>query len=188
MQDSIRCKLILESCLWPLIGGIKLVERKKNIEDILAQMRSCWDGDLAAAETVKRLFRARDLFFSDAKVVMEQIDLSVGEFDALASLRLQGAPYEQTPSNICQANLVSSGGLTKVLNNLEKRGLISRRQCADDQRSRLVKLTPKGKKLIDESLETVLARHEKQLAEALSEDERQTLNQLLRKLNQVEMQ
>lgn len=156
----------------------------KNIEDILEQMRSCWEGDLAAAETVKRLFRVRELFFSNAKSVMEQFELNLGEFDALASLRLQGEPYEQTPSNICQANLVSSGGLTKVLNSLEKKGLISRRQCADDQRSRLVKLTTKGKKLINEALKIVLAKHEKQLSNALSPDERETLNKLLMKLNQ----
>lgn len=161
-----------------------MADRIKNIEEILEQMRCCWEGDLAAAETIKRLFRARELFFSDAKIVMEQLNLNVGEFDALASLRLQGAPYEQTPSNICQANLVSSGGLTKVLNNLEKRGMISRRQCADDQRSRLVKLTDTGKKLIDKGLEVVLARHEKQLSDALSKDERETLNKLLMKLNQ----
>ncbi|AFI85688.1 MarR family winged helix-turn-helix transcriptional regulator [Methylophaga nitratireducenticrescens] len=162
-----------------------MADRILNIEEILEQMRCCWKGDIAAAETVKRLFRARELFFSDAKIVMEQFNLSVGEFDALASLRLQGAPYEQTPSNICQANMVSSGGLTKVLNSLEKNGLINRRQCADDQRSRLVKLTDKGKKLIDEALEIVLTRHEKQLSDALSSDERETLNKLLMKLNQA---
>jgi len=164
-----------------------LAERIVNIEEILDQMRLCWKADLAAAETVKRLSRAQELFFSDAKIVMKQFNLNVGEFDALASLRLQGAPYEQTPSNICQANLVSSGGLTKVLNNLEKNGLISRRQCTDDQRSRLVKLTENGRKLIDEALEIVLARHEKQLREALSTDERETLNKLLMKLNQASL-
>lgn len=162
-----------------------MADRIINIEEILDQMRSCWQEDLAAAETVKRLFRARELFFADAKIVMEQFNLNVGEFDALASLRLQGQPYEQTPSNICQANMVSSGGLTKVLNSLEKNGFISRRQCADDQRSRLVKLTELGRKLIDESLGIVLARHEKQLNDVLSKDERETLNKLLMKLNQT---
>lgn len=163
-----------------------MADRLLSIEETLEQMRGCWHGDhLAVAETIKRLFRARELFFSDAKIVMEQFNLNVGEFDALASLRLQGPPYEQTPSNICQVNLVSSGGLTKVLNSLEKTGLISRRQCADDQRSRLVKLTDKGKKLIEEALEIVLARHEKQLSDALSDEERDMLNKLLMKINQL---
>lgn len=163
-----------------------MADRILSIEEALDQMRSCWHGDhLAVAETIKRLFRARELFFSDAKIVMEQFNLNVGEFDALVSLRLQGPPYEQTPSNICQVNLVSSGGLTKVLNSLEKTGLISRRQCADDQRSRLVKLTDKGKKLIEEALEIVLARHEKQLSDALSREERDMLNKLLMKINQL---
>ncbi|WP_417549205.1 MarR family winged helix-turn-helix transcriptional regulator [Methylophaga sp.] len=163
-----------------------MADRILSIEEALDKMRSCWHGEhLAVAETIKRLFRARELFFSDAKIVMEQFNLNVGEFDALASLRLQGPPYEQTPSNICQVNLVSSGGLTKVLNSLEKTGLISRRQCSDDQRSRLVKLTDKGKKLIEEALEIVLARHEKQLSEALSREERDMLNRLLMKINQL---
>ncbi|HCC82158.1 MULTISPECIES: MarR family transcriptional regulator [unclassified Methylophaga] len=165
-----------------------MADRLLSIEETLEQMRSCWHSDdLAVAETIKRLFRARELFFSDAKIVMEQFHLNVGEFDALVSLRLQGPPYEQTPSNICQVNLVSSGGLTKVLNSLEKNGLITRRQCSDDQRSRLVKLTDKGKKLIEEALEIVLARHEKQLSDALSSDEREMLNRLLTKINQLGM-
>ena len=165
-----------------------MADRLLSIEETLEQMRSCWHSDdLAGAETIKRLFRARELFFSDAKIVMEQFHLNVGEFDALVSLRLQGPPYEQTPSNICQVNLVSSGGLTKVLNSLEKNGLITRRQCSDDQRSRLVKLTDKGKKLIEEALEIVLARHEKQLSDALSSDEREMLNRLLTKINQLGM-
>ena len=165
-----------------------MADRLLSIEETLEQMRSCWHSDdLAVAETIKRLFRARELFFSDAKIVMEQFHLNVGEFDALVSLRLQGPPYEQTPSNICQVNLVSSGGLTKVLNSLAKNGLITRRQCSDDQRSRLVKLTDKGKKLIEEALEIVLARHEKQLSDALSSDEREMLNRLLTKINQLGM-
>jgi DNA-binding MarR family transcriptional regulator len=50
-----------------------------------------------------------------------------------------------------------------------------------------VKLTDKGKKLIEEALEIVLARHEKQLSDALSSDEREMLNRLLTKINQLGM-
>ena len=83
---------------------------------------------------------------------MEKNALSAGEYDALASLRVQGEPYELTPSDICQSNMLSSGGLTKVLNNLEKRELISRHACNEDQRSRKVRLTNAGKKLIESAL------------------------------------
>ena len=113
---------------------------------------------------------------------MEQYNLSPGEFDALASLRKYGPPYELTPSNICQANLLSSGGLTKVLNNLEERGYITRKQNSEDMRSRVVKLTKKGRELIEEALSTVFNRHEKNLANILTEKERQTLDKLLSKI------
>lgn len=159
----------------------------KNVEEMIERMRAAWDrGNLDAAGTVIRLYRARELMFGNARTIMEQYDLNPGEFDTLASLRKYGPPYELTPSTICQANLVSSGGLTKVLNSLEERGYITRKQSSEDLRSRVVKLTEKGKTLIEEALSAVLARHEKTLASALTRKEREELDRLLIKLNSVE--
>lgn len=159
-------------------------ECTKNVETIIQRMCACWEhGHLDAAATVIRLFRAREMLFANARTIVEQYELSVGEFEVLASLRKYGEPYELTPSNICQANLVSSGGLTKVLNNLEERGYVSRKVNEQDQRSRVVKLTKQGQKLIEEALSAVLARHEKTLSNTLEKKERQELDRLLIKLN-----
>lgn len=159
----------------------------KNIEEMIRRMRAHWDrGNMDAAGTVLRLYRARELLFANTRTIMEQYDLSPGEFDTLASLRKYGPPYELTPSNICQANLVSSGGLTKVLNSLEERGYITRTPNSEDMRSRVVKLTRKGQNLIEEALSTVLARHEKTLASVLTRKEREELDRLLSKLNSAE--
>lgn len=162
-------------------------ECPKDVEAMIQRMCACWDrGYLEAAGTVIRLYRAREKLYGNARTVMEQYDLSPGEFDALASLRKYGPPYELTPSNICQANLVSSGGLTKVLNNLEDRGYVTRKVHDQDQRSRVIKLTKKGQKLIEEALEAVLERHEKTLANTLTRKEREELDRLLTKLNSAE--
>ncbi|AFJ02381.1 Transcriptional regulator, MarR family [Methylophaga frappieri] len=155
------------------------------IESIIERMKANLPADnLPAAATVKRLYWAREQLFSMSKQVMEKNTLSAGEYDALGSLRVQGSPFELTPSDICQNNMLSSGGLTKVLNNLEKRGLISRHACHEDQRSRKVRLTQAGQNLIESALSEVFADYETRLAKTLSASERQQLDNLLGKLNQ----
>ncbi len=154
-----------------------------SVEQMIQSMRSNWDQDnLEAAFTVIRLYRGRDQLYSRARAIMEQYDLSPGEFDALASLRKMGPPYKLTPSDICQANLVSSGGLTKVLNNLEQRGYITREIDSKDLRSRIVKLTKTGRLLIEEAFATLLKSHEENLSRIFSAKERDEFNRLLIKL------
>jgi DNA-binding MarR family transcriptional regulator len=154
-----------------------------SVEQMIQSMRSSWDQDnLEAAFTVIRLYRGRDQLYSRARAIMEQYDLNPGEFDALASLRKMGPPYKLTPSNICQANLVSSGGLTKVLNNLEKRGYITREIDSKDLRSRIVKLTKSGKSLIEEAFANVLKSHQENLSRIFTKKEREEFDRLLIKL------
>ncbi|MEX1201244.1 MAG: MarR family transcriptional regulator [Methylophaga sp.] len=154
------------------------------IEIIITKMQATLPGNhLTTAATVKRLYWAREQLFAKSRHVMEKNALSAGEYDALASLRVQGAPFELTPSDICQSNMLSSGGLTKVLNNLEKRALISRHACNEDQRSRKVRLTEAGQKLIEAALAEVFEEYETMLTGNLSAAERKQLDKLLIKLN-----
>ena len=161
-----------------------MTEKTNPIESIITKMQSTLqDKHLTAAATVKRLYWAREQLFGKSRQVMEKNALSAGEYDALASLRVQGPPFELTPSDICQSNMLSSGGLTKVLNNLEKRALISRHACNQDQRSRKVRLTPSGEKLIEAALQEVFSEYEAMLGSNLTAAERRQLDKLLQKLN-----
>lgn len=161
-----------------------MTQKVSLIEQILAKMRTNWfENDLDAIATTKRLYHAREIFFGSAKQVMEKFSLSAGEYDALGSLRIQGEPYELTPSDICQANMLSSGGLTKVLNHLESRALITRRACTEDQRSRKVQLTQQGKQLIDNVLEEVFTSYRNLMNTALSVEEQKILDALLQKID-----
>jgi len=161
-----------------------VTQKVSPIDQMRAKMRTNWpDKNVDAIVTTKRLYYAREIFFGSAKQVMEKFALSAGEYDALGSLRIQGEPFELTPSDICQANMLSSGGLTKVLNHLESRNLITRRACTEDQRSRKVQLTENGKQLIDAVLEEVFAGYRSLMNSALSVDEQQTLDKLLQKID-----
>ena len=75
-----------------------------------------------------------------------------GSFDVLATLRRSGAPYTLTPTELFSSLMVTSGTMTTRLKNLENQGLIDRLPNPDDARSMLVRLTDKGKELIEKAL------------------------------------
>ncbi|AYM80327.1 MarR family transcriptional regulator [Agrobacterium tumefaciens] len=81
--------------------------------------------------------------------------LQSGEFDVLATLRRSGAPFELTPTQLYEAAMLSSGGMTARIDRLERESLVARRSHPSDRRGTLVALTHKGLSLID----AILAEH-----------------------------
>jgi len=108
-------------------------------------------------------------------------EIQPGWFDLLAALRRSGPPYELNPTELMRATLLSSGGMTKRLDRLADAGLVMRRPDPADRRGTLVRLTRRGKALIDRALETHIANEEQLLAK-LSRAERRQLDKLLRKI------
>lgn len=102
-------------------------------------------------------------------------------FDVLASLRRAGAPYQLSPTELYREMMLTSGAMTNRIDRLEEAGLVARRPDPDDRRGTLVRLTTKGKALIDAATSKHVANEERLLS-ALNARERQQLNELLRKL------
>jgi DNA-binding MarR family transcriptional regulator len=67
----------------------------------------------------------------------------------LGALRSVGKPYQLRPSEIQARLLMTSGGVSGVLNRLEKAGLIERNQDTDDRRGSRVRLTTSGVETAD---------------------------------------
>ena len=154
-----------------------------GVKQVLEEMRANWpQANLDAAEVVAPLYRCRDLFYARSKEVIAEHGLTFGEFEALAMLRKMPAPHRMTPSEICKAVWLTSGGMTKALNGLEKAGLISRQVDPVDRRSRIVELTADGKALVERIMAAILARHDKVIGEALSPREREQFVSLISKL------
>lgn len=107
--------------------------------------------------------------------------LQPGEFDVLATLRRSGEPYRLSPTRLYEAAMISSGGMTNRLDRLERAGLVERHPDPNDRRGKLIALTEAGKRVIDETIERHVA-NEEQLLSALTPQEQETLNGLLRKL------
>lgn len=161
-----------------------MTAHKLNVEDLIKYSQENWSQkNIDAGSTAVRLIRAGDVMLASRRRFMEQFDLTPAEFDTLCTLRKMGAPYKLTPSELCRANLLSSGGLTKIINQLEERGLLSRDTHETDKRSRVIGLTAAGKKLIEESMTMVLQQHETNLEAIYTPAEREELNRLLQKFH-----
>jgi len=109
---------------------------------------------------------------------MAKTGLTDTEFGALEAL------YHKGPlllGELQRSILVSSGGITYVVDRLERQGLVERRPCSTDRRARYAALTPKGERLMEE----IFPGHAEQVRLALgglNEEEKQHATTLLRKL------
>lgn len=156
--------------------------REDHVSRLIAQRRlETPDVSLDGMEILARARRLTLLSRPGIEAVFKKHGIDTGEFDVLASLQRAGAPYRLRPTELFEALMISSGGLTNRLNRLEKRGLIAREASATDGRSMLVALTAKGRALITKAFAEDMAV-ERTMLNALSADERETLANLLAKL------
>lgn len=105
-------------------------------------------------------------------------NLSVAQFDVLAQV---GAAEGCTQQELADRLLVTKGNVTQLLDRMERRGLIARRQ---EGRANCLHLTQTGRQLYDE----VVPAQEDFIHErfsALSPDEQSSLFKLLRKLDRT---
>lgn len=110
-----------------------------------------------------------------------QHGLTLTEFDVLATLRRRPPPHEATPGDLQRAVLISSGGLTKVLDHLEDKALVARTTHPLDGRSRMVGATRQGLRAVERAMAAGLQRQAALLDTALSAPERLVLVKLLKR-------
>jgi len=150
-----------------------------HIDQILAQwQKERPDLDTWPMAPIGRMYRLFHHLAGEIEKVHKQGGLKTGEFDVLATLRRSGAPYRLTPTALFQSAMLSSGAMTNRLNQLEKRGLISRIPAEEDRRSLLVQLTDSGISLIDTLVEAHLEK-ERELLSALNKEQQASLDHLL---------
>lgn len=106
------------------------------------------------------------------------------EYDVLSVLRRQGKPFEMAATDISNEAMLTTGAMTTRIDGLEKRGLLRRRKSPKDGRSVLVRLSLKGRRLIDNAVDTRLNDANEALA-SLDASERANLALMLRKLGSL---
>src|SRR4051794_10309415 len=114
---------------------------------------------------------------------VDQYQLSPSARGALAVIEGAGQPLE--PSVIAERLVVTTGSMTSLLDNLEKRGLVRRLPHPDDRRKLLVDITPEARAIVDELLPALHARERDVMDAALTTSEQRTLLRSLAKLQQA---
>jgi len=136
------------------------------------------DIDSSGKAVVGRQLRLGEIVLRTLNAALQPFGLKYQEYAVLATLRVAGAPYELSPSQLKATMLFTSGGLSNLLKRLEQEGLIKRFDHPKDGRGVLVRLTAKGRRLADASMPKHAAA-EIYLVRMLDEQQRQTLAELL---------
>ncbi len=139
------------------------------------------DLDPAPLQVFSRLSRlARQLELA-RRAAFSTHGLESGAFDVLSALRRSGEPYELTPGKLLAENLVTSGTMTNRIDRLARSGYVQRAKDSSDGRVVLVRLTSKGRAVVDAAMADLLA-WEAGLLEGLDDSAQADLAGLLRRL------
>jgi DNA-binding MarR family transcriptional regulator len=122
------------------------------------------------------LLRTADMLTREADWVLKAEDLSLTQYNVLRILRgaSQGLPCGEIASRM----ITRDPDVTRLLDRMEKRNLISRSRESRDRRLVLARITAEGLKLVNRLDEPVLAVHHKQLGH-MGKDRLQALAELL---------
>ena len=127
--------------------------------------------------TFLELLRTTDMLSRGVVPVLKSEDLSPTQYNVLRILR--GAPAGLFCGEIASRMITRDPDVTRLLDRLEKRVLISRCREAKDRRTVMARITPEGLRLLDRLDEPVQAAHRRQLGH-LGRQRLQVLAQLLR--------
>jgi MarR family 2-MHQ and catechol resistance regulon transcriptional repressor len=134
--------------------------------------------EMRALNTYVKLMRAAESLTARAHEHLSSAGLTISQFGVLEALHHIG-PLSQ--KELGQKILRSSGNITMVIDNLEKRNLVRRERDENDRRSYIIHLTDTGSKHIRKIFPPHAALITGEIS-ALTATEQETLGDLCKKL------
>jgi DNA-binding MarR family transcriptional regulator len=122
------------------------------------------------------LLRTTDMLTRGLVTLLKNEDLSSNQYNVLRILR--GSPDGLPCGEIASRMITRDPDITRLLDRLEKRGLISRCRETKDRRMVMARITPEGLKLLGSLDEPIEAAHRKQLGH-LGRERLRALTELL---------
>lgn len=151
-----------------------------TLQEILTQIRQNWpQADRPETALILGVLRLSDIVNEETRKVVAGFGLTMAAFEVLTTLRAQPEPRRLSPTELYRSIMISSGGMTKVLKQLEFDGLIEREDNPDDQRSKLVLLTELGRVRTEELMAAVGEQDRKLMGQSLSPEQVRQLGQVL---------
>jgi DNA-binding MarR family transcriptional regulator len=159
-----------------------ITEYHVTMKAALSRSRSVRHFDSLEQEAYLSLWRTYDRLRAYEDELFAQWGLTNQQYNVLRLLK--GAHPEAVPTLTLVSRLVSRApDITRMLDKLEERKLISRSKRKTDRRSVFINITARGLKLLEMMAEPLRECHEKQLGH-LSGAELKTLIQLLQRVRQ----
>lgn len=132
-------------------------------------------------QTLRALNRCSQSVHKKELSVIKDSGLTASQFEVLEVLRDLG---DLRISDIIEKILATGGNMTVVIDNLAKDGLVQQSIDPQDRRVKLIRISDKGKSLMDDLLPRYL-NNINSIFDELSEAEKRTLRELLIKLSGV---
>ena len=136
--------------------------------------------DRPSSEVMLNLIYTYDVVASSTGKFLGQYGLAKSSFNILMNLR-HGPPEGMQLHDLGELLLMTRANVTGLIDHLEEKGLVRRVVDATDRRARFARITKKGEALMDKLVPRHFRRIQKRL-QTFSEDEKQTLVVLLKKL------
>ena len=125
------------------------------------------------------IMRASNLLVGDLKKTLKNYPINATEFSVMEFLYSKG---EKSIQEIRDRILLASGSATYVVDNLEKKGYITRNVSQKDKRVTYIRLTEEGMKLMDEIF-PIHKKNTKRVFEKINDKELVILKEILKKIN-----
>lgn len=159
-----------------------MVEERDRLDEKLQVWKREIPGlDVPTEGIVERIMTLAKYFTRSMDETLEEQELDGRAYWLIGHLRFFGPPYQRSPGQLGEELHLSSGAMTNRLDRLEKAGFIRRLPDPNDRRGVLVEPTEAGHAAWEASV-GAQARREALIASALSEEEKQQLHDLLRRL------
>lgn len=110
-------------------------------------------------QALLQLLRTAEMLWNSSRVFFDQWNLSPSQFNILNLLHLN--PNGCTQIELSRLLIMHRSNITGLVDRLEKRGLLQRKDSSTDRRAYKVVLTSAGRKLIEKILPDYYAAAEK---------------------------
>lgn len=135
-------------------------------------------------EAILNLARTAEYIASASSVVFKAADLTATQYNVLRILRGAGSEGLSC-SEISERMVTKESDITRLLDRIESRGLISRERPASNRRMVIARITDAGLKVLEE-LDEPVAEINRWLVGHLGEKSLKTVNQLMEKIRNAQ--
>lgn len=144
--------------------------------DLAAELGKRNPFDNLAVEAVLNIARTSAVLTGEAEHLLKEHGITGPQYNALRILRGEGQPMQVY--QIAERMVTPQSDITRLVDRLEKSGLVTRERCGEDRRVVWVTLTAAGKSIVKKLDRPLVELHDRQF-QHLSQRDLKTLNELL---------